>query len=391
MLKKSCAALLLIFALCANVLSAYAAPAPGPAAPSLNVNAKAAVLMEPVSGVLLLSQNPHEKLAPASVTKVMSMLLIYEAIADGRIKWDDVVTVSDHAAGMGGSQIFLEPMEQQTVRDLTKAVVIASANDAVVALGEYIAGSEEGFVLMMNNRARDLGLRDTHFVNACGLDADGHVTSAYDIALMTRELMLKHPEVFEFTKIWMDSITHRTARGESEFGLTNTNRLIRSYTGATGLKTGSTAQALYCIAATATRDGMDQIAVVLGAPDPGVRFGEAMKMLDYGFANYSVKKGEAADTVKDTVKIFKGDMETIGVAVKEQVTCLVPKGKTAEMESKIELLDTLSAPAPKGTKAGEIVYTFEGKEVGRSDLVTVEDVAKASLGNILGRTLRDWF
>ncbi len=360
-------------------------------APSLNVSAKAALLMEPSTGKILLSQNPHEKLPPASVTKVMTMLLIYEAIADEKIKWDDMVTVSQHAADMGGSQIFLEPMEQQSVRDLTKSIVVASANDAAVAMAEYIAGSEEGFVLMMNNKAKYLGMYDTNFVNACGLDVDNHLTSANDIALMTRELITKYPEVFEFSTIWMDTIVHKTARGQEEFGLSNTNRLIKSYQGATGLKTGSTGKALYCISATAKRDNMDLIAVVLGAPDPGTRFGEAMKMFDYGFANFALAQGDPRNTEKGTIKVFKGELEEVPVVVKEQVNTIIGKGKNATMDSKVEILDAISAPVRPGAKAGEIIYYYENSEVGRSDLIVLDGVKKASLGDIIQRLGRNWF
>ncbi|MCL2674096.1 MAG: D-alanyl-D-alanine carboxypeptidase [Defluviitaleaceae bacterium] len=362
-----------------------------PKAPSMGVNAKSAIVMEASTGKILLEQNAHEKLPPASVTKVMTMLLIYEAIGDGKINLEDMVTVSAHAAGMGGSQIFLEPMQQKSVQDLLKSVIIASANDASVALAEFIAGSEQGFVVMMNNKAKALGMNDTNFVNSSGLDVDGHVTSAYDIALMSRELINKYPEVFEYSTIWMDSIVHKTARGEEEFGLNNTNRLIRSYSGATGLKTGSTSKALYCISATATRDDMSQIAVVMGAPDPGTRFDEAKKMLDYGFANYAVSLGEPEGTVKGTIRILKGEVEEADVAIDKQISILVAKGKNRPLEHKIEMLDGLSAPAATGAKAGEIIYFQEGKEVGRSDLVITQDIAKAGLYDILGRVVRDWF
>ncbi len=358
--------------------------------PSLNVNAKAALLMEPTTGKILFDQNSHDKLPPASVTKVMTMLLIYEAVADGKIKWDDVVTVSDHAAGMGGSQIFLEPMEQQTVRDLTKCVVVASANDAAVAMGEFIAGSEESFVAMMNEKAKSLGMNDTTFKNACGLDTEGHITSAYDIAVMTRELVTKHPEVHEFSTIWMDTIVHKTAKGNQEFGISNTNRLLKNYSGATGLKTGSTADALYCISATAKRDSLNLISVILGAPNPTTRFQEAMKLLDYGFANYSITLGEPVGTEKGVIKIYKGEKEEVTVAVKNQVNCLVSKGNKSELESKVEMLEALKAPVAQGAKAGEIIYTFEGKEVGRSDLVTTEGTVKADLKDFISRLAKKW-
>lgn len=360
-------------------------------APSMNVAARAAVLMEPSTGKVLLEQNSHDKLPPASVTKVMTILLIYEAIADGKIKFDDVVTVSSHAASMGGSQVYLEAMEQQSVRDLLKSIVVASANDASVAMAEFIAGSEEGFVIMMNQKAQLLGMADTTFVNCCGLPAKGHETSAYDIALMSRELITKHPQVYEMTKIWMDKIIHRTARGDEEFGLANTNRLIKSYSGATGLKTGSTDEALYCISATAERDGLNLISVILGSPDSNTRFHEAMKMFDYGFANFKISKGDEAGTVMGKIKVHKGETEEVEFAVKTQINALVGKGNTKMMESHVEALEALSAPCPVGSKAGEIVYMFEGKEVGRSDLVTVTEVKRASLPDMMKRLLYRWF
>ncbi len=366
------------------------APAADANVPSMNVTARSAVLMEPTTGRILLAQNPHEKLAPASVTKVMTMLLIYEALDDDKIKWDDMVTVSTHAASMGGSQVYLEVMEQQTVRDLTKSVVVASANDAAVAMAEYIAGSEDGFVTMMNNKAKSLGMNDTHFVNACGLDADGHYTSAYDIAIMSRELVTKYPQIHEFSKIWMDKIVHKTARGFEDFGLSNTNRLIRSYQGATGLKTGSTSQALYCISATAERNGLSLIAVVMGAPDPTTRFGEAIKMMDYGFANYAMAPGDAAGTVMGEMAVSKGKDDTVALMVKKQVSALVPKGKTVELTRKTEVTGSLEAPVAEGAKAGEVIYYYEGNEVGRSDLVAAEAVPRASLMDNIRRNLYRW-
>jgi len=384
-------AISIMIAVMAGLGSAQAfAQTEAPSAPKFTVDAKAALLMEPRTGQILLEQNPNEALAPASVTKIMTMLLVYEAISDGRIKWDDKVTVSEHAASMGGSQVYLEAGEQQSVRDLVKCMVISSANDASVALAEFVSGSEDAFVANMNERAKALGMNDTVFKNACGLDAPGHVTSAKDIALMTREILLKHPEVFEFSTIWMDSIIHRTARGASEFGLSNTNRLLKSYTGATGMKTGSTATAMYCISATAKRDDMELIAVILGSPNPTTRFGEAAKLLDYGFATYSVVLGEEAGTVKSSVNILKGEKEFLPVAVRTQVACLVAKGNKNQLESRIELFETLSAPVAQGTKAGEVVYMFDGKEVGRSDLVTTTGTVKAGLGDQMLRLLRKW-
>ncbi len=359
--------------------------------PSLNVDAKSAILIEPTSGKIILDQNSHEKLAPASVTKIMTILLIYEALETGKIKWEDIVTVSEHAAGMGGSQIFLEPSEQQSVRDLTKSVLIASANDASVAMAEFIAGSEENFVNMMNEKAAVLNMENSHFMNACGLDADDHYSSAYDIALMTKELITKYPQVFEYSKVWQDTITHKTARGESEFGLTNTNKLVKKYQGATGLKTGSTSKALYCLSGTAERDGMSLIGVILAAPDPTVRFHEVMKMFDYGFATFALASGEAPGTVVGKIPVLKGKAEDVDVVVKDMVNTIVAKGNSKTLAQDVQILTGINAPVKKGTKAGEIVYSFNDKEVGRSDLIVAEDVEIASNWEILQKSLKNWF
>ncbi len=361
------------------------------APPSLNVDAKAAVLLEPTTGKILLAQNMHEKLPIASVTKVMTILLVYEAVESGKISWDDIVTVSDHAAGMGGSQIYLEPMEKQTVRDLLKSVIIASANDSAVALAEFIAGSEDGFVILMNKRAASLGMLDTTFKNACGLDTEGHLSSAYDVAMMSKELILKFPEVLQISSIWMDTITHKTARGEEDFGLSNTNKLIRAYNGASGLKTGSTSEALFCITATATREGMQLVSVILGGPTSEIRFHEAVRMFDYGFANYVVIQGESSGTPKGVVNVNKGEKEQVGVAIKKQINCLVPKGKNVVVDSKVEILPAIDAPVPIGTKAGEIIYYADGEEVGRSDLIAMDNINKAGLFDTLRMGIKKWF
>ncbi|MCL2456072.1 MAG: D-alanyl-D-alanine carboxypeptidase [Defluviitaleaceae bacterium] len=358
---------------------------------AVSIDAKASFLMEAETGKILHEHNAHEKLAPASVTKVMTMLLIYEALEQERIKWDDTVTVSAHAASMGGSQIFLEQEEKQSVRDLVKSIVIASANDAAVAMAEFVAGSEEAFVTQMNNKARALGMTNTNFANACGLDADGHLTTAHDIALMSRELILKYPEVFDYAKTRLDKIIHRTARGEEEFGLTNTNRLIRSYSGATGLKTGSTSQAMYCISATAEKEGMQLIAVVLAAPDPVVRFDGAMKMFDFGYANFALIAKEESGTQMGEIKIFKGAVETSPVVIKSQVNMVAPKGKHVVLDGKVVLAESLNAPVAKGHSAGEVIYTWEGAEVGRSELIVPDDIEKATVTIIMDRMFRDWF
>ena len=375
----------LVFSFCLGSLGSTAH------AQGISLDAKASLLMEAETGKILHEHNPHEKLAPASVTKVMTMLLIYEALDQEKIKWDDIVTTSAHAAGMGGSQIFLEEGEQQTVRDLTKAIVIASANDAAVAMAEFISGSEDTFVSAMNKKAADLGMVNTNFANACGLDAPGHLTTAHDIALMSRELILKYPDVFKYATTRLDKIVHKTARGEEEFGLTNTNKLIRNYTGATGLKTGSTSEALYCISATAEKEGMQLISVILGSPNPGVRFDNAMKLLDFGYANFALIAKEEAGTEMGAVHIFKGLTETSPVVIKEQTNMVAPKGKHVELTGEVVIMEGLTAPVKAGQPVGEVIYTWEGEEVGRSQLIVPEDVDRASANVMIDRIFRRWF
>lgn len=356
----------------------------------LGLTSKSALLMEEDTGTILYEQNSHEALPPASVTKVMTLLLIYEGERDGKFEWTDTVQVSEHAASMGGSQVFLEEGETQTAADMTKSIAIASANDAAVAMAEFLAGSEEAFVQKMNERAKELGMEDTNFVNACGLDTEGHVSSAYDIALMSRELMENFPEIKEYTTTWQDSIVHKTRRGEETFGLTNTNKLIQWYDGATGLKTGSTGNALYCLSGTAERDGMGLIAVVMAAPDYKVRFREVMQLLDYGFANYAIEKGREKGYAMGEVPVEKGMTDTVEAVVAEEISVLVPKGKEAQWETRTELLPAVSAPVEAGTKVGELVYLRDGEEVGRVELTAGEDVAKANMDTMLRRMLAGW-
>ena len=357
---------------------------------ALDVNGRSALLMEVSTGKVLYEKNADEALPPASVTKIMTLLIIYDSVSSGKIKWDDTVSVSEHAASMGGSQIFLEPGEKQTVADLTKSIAIASANDAAVAMAEFIGGSEDSFVSLMNERAKNLGMKNAVFKNACGLDTDGHVMSARDIALMSRELMLNYPEVTKYTTTWQDTITHTTKKGSSEFGLTNTNKLIKQYADATGLKTGSTGKALYCLSGSSKRDGMELIAVIMAAPDPKVRFKEVMKMLDYGFANYAIKQGEAEGTKKGEVTVYKGAADKVDAVIKGSVSVLTAKGESAELESKAELCEAVNAPVKKNDKLGTLVYFSGGKEVGRCDLVAAEDVEKAGFLHNAAELLRDW-
>jgi len=358
--------------------------------PPLVLESKSALLMDEATGTILFEKNSHEAMPPASVTKIMTLLLIYEGEEAGQFAWEDSVQVSEHAASMGGSQVFLEPGEIQTAADLTKCIAIASANDAAVAMAEFVAGSEEAFVERMNKKAAELGMQDTQFENACGLDVDGHVTSAYDIALMSRELMTRFPEIQDYTTTWQDTILHKTRKGESEFGLTNTNKLIKWYEGATGLKTGSTGKALYCLSGTAERDGLRLIAVVMAAPDFKVRFQETMKLLDYGFANYSAEKGLPAGEKLAEVPVTKGMEDKVDAVVDEEISFLLKKDGGKEWETKTELLPAVDAPVQIGEKLGEVVYLIDGAEVGRTDLVADCDVEKTDLTTMLERMLKIW-
>ena len=366
-------------------------PVQGEETAPLTLESKSALLMDAGTGTVLYEQNSHEAMPPASVTKVMTMLLIYEAEENGQFQWEDQVQVSDHAASMGGSQVFLEAGETQTAADMTKCIAIASANDAAVAMAEFVAGSEEAFVERMNQKARELGMQDTHFENACGLDAEGHVTSAHDIALMSRELMTRFPEIKEYTTTWQDTIIHRTRKGETEFGLTNTNKLIKWYEGATGLKTGSTGKALYCLSGTAERDGLHLIAVVMAAPDFKIRFQETMKLLDYGFANYSAQKGLPAGEKAGEISVTKGMKDSVDAVVAEEASFLVKKEDGKEWETKTEMLPFVDAPVKKGEKVGELIYLINGETVGRTDLVAENAVEKADIRTMLERMLELWF
>ena len=335
--------------------------------PSLDLSAKSAILMEASTGTILFEKASHEALPPASVTKIMTMLLVMEALDNGQYTLDDKVSVSEFAASMGGSQVFLEPNEQMSVHDLLKAVAVASGNDAAAALAEFTAGSHDAFVAKMNERAKQLGMNDTNFVNCNGLDADGHVTSAHDIALMSRELM-KHPKIFEYTTIWMDSLR------DGAFGLVNTNKLVRFYQGATGLKTGSTSVAGFCISATAKRDGMDLIAVVMGSPTSKERFADASKMLDYGFANYGICNTLVKEDELSPITLKKGVKETVDIGLADGFSLLMKKAEIANMEKKITLPESINAPITKNHKVGTVEFFSNGNSVGKCDIVAKEDI-----------------
>ena len=335
---------------------------------SLNLESGSAVLIEQNSGKVLYEKNMHEQLRPASVTKVMTILLIMEAIDSGKINYDTQIPCSENASSMGGSQIWLDTTETLSVNDMLKAICVVSANDCTVAMAEYLEGSQEAFVQKMNEKAKELGMNDTCFKNCHGIDEDGHITSAYDIALMSRELLSKHPDITKYTTIYMDSLRD----GKSE--LVNTNKLIRTYNGITGLKTGSTSLALYNLSASATRDDLSLIAVIMKAPTTKLRFAEAQKLLDYGFSNYSyIKLGDNGDTVK-SVPISKGIETNINATVDNTSGVLISKGKEKQIEQNVFVQDNLSAPVYKGQKVGEITYTLNGETLDIIDLVASSDV-----------------
>lgn len=360
------------------------------AAPALDLSAKSAVVMEAGSGTILYEKEKDKELPPASVTKVMSLLLIFQEIDSGKLKLNDKVTVSEHAASMGGSQVFLEPSEVQDVETLIKCVVISSANDAVVALAEHIAGSEDAFVKRMNQEAKKLGMKHTTFKNACGLDADGHVTTAYDIALMSRELTTKHPDIFKYTKIWMDSFTHETKKGTTEFELSNTNKMIKQYNGCTGLKTGSTSTAKFCLSATATRNGVDLIAVVMASDDSKTRVKDASALLDYGFSNCQVVEDITTSKEIGKIPVEKGKKETVSYPekIKTKITRIKSDGGKLKKEIKIK---TVKAPIKKGQAVGKIIYKDGNTIAAETEIKALENIEKMDYLSSLQRVMGEYF
>lgn len=370
----------LLAAALAAALLALPAPAAQAASGTPAVNCGAAVLMEKETGTILYEQNSHDKLEPASVTKIMTLLLVMEAVDSGRISLDQTVTISAHAVSMGGSQIWLKEGEQMTVHDLLKAVAVVSANDGAVALAELVAGSEEGFVALMNQRAAELGMADTTFVNCTGLPAAGHLTSAHDIALMSRELILNHPSIREYTTIWMDSLR------DGAFQLTNTNKLIRFYDGATGLKTGSTDSALYCLSATAERSGMELIAVVLKSPTSQDRFDAARALLDYGFANYTLMD-VYPDQALPPIDVLLGEEDCVQPVLSQSSRILVDKAQLNSVTSQINLCENVEAPVEAGQKLGEMVVTVDGQVLQTIPIVAEKAVARLTVPGIFLRFL----
>lgn len=370
----------LLFVFSAVIFMSAMCPFAEVSAAELDIDAKSCILMEMTTGTVLYEYNADEALPPASVTKIMTILIVMDAIDNGMISSDDIVTVSANAASMGGSQVYLEAGEEMSVGELLKCVIIASANDAAVALAEYVSGSESAFVERMNERAAGLGMTNTHFVNTNGLDdspdAENHLTSARDIAIMSCELMTKHPEVTEYTTVWMDTIRN------GEFGLTNTNRLIRFYRGATGLKTGSTSKAGFCISATAERDGMQLVAVIMGSPTRDVRNEAAKTLLDYGYANYSLYTSNGGEGENIAVTGGKADTAATEYA---SFSCVLGKGKAASVTEEITINKSAAAPLSVGDIVGEVTYTLDGEVIGSVPVTVSESVERIGYLDIIYR------
>lgn len=353
--------------------------------PTLNLNVGSAILIEQSSGQVLYEQNMHQQLRPASVTKVMTILLIMEAIDSGRISYNDKIPCSEKAAGMGGSQIWLDVREELTVDEMLKAICVVSANDCTVAMAEYLAGSEESFVSQMNAKAKELGMNDTTFKNCHGIDEDGHVTSAYDISLMSRELLIKHPSITKYTTIYMDTLR------DGKSSLVNTNKLIRNYKGATGLKTGSTSIALYNLSASATRNDLSLIAVVMKAPTGPIRFAEAQKLLDYGFNNFEYKKlANKNDLIKE-ISVGKGIENSVKAILENDSRVLIQKGQNKDVVQTVQLFDNINAPVFAGQILGDITYSLNGTEISKVNIVAEKSVDKNTAFNMIEHVVFNWF
>jgi D-alanyl-D-alanine carboxypeptidase (penicillin-binding protein 5/6) len=339
------------------------------------ITAPSAVLMETSSGKILFEKNPHEQRPCASITKVMTMLLVCEAIDNGKLSLDDTITASAHAASMGGSDIWLEEGETMSADDMIKATVVASANDAAVALAEHLCGSEEVFVEKMNEKASQLGMNDTVFKNCNGLDEDGHITSAYDVAVMSRELM-KHEMIFDYTSIWLDNLR------DGKTQIVNTNKLLKTYKGITGLKTGTTNDAGCCMAASATRGDMSLVAVVLGCNSGKERFSDAAALLDYGFANFSVTQLKAPEDLPKTIKVENGMQGNIGIGCDVNASIVLDKNSSSKIVSKIDLPETIEAPVVSGQKLGTVTYSLDGNAVKSFEITALQDAEKISFASV---------
>lgn len=359
---------------------------------SIGIQAPHAILMEASTGTILYEKDAHVAVPPASVTKIMTMLLIFEALEDDKIKPEDTVVVSERAASMGGSQVFLEPNEKQTVDTMLKCIAVASANDACVAMAEYVSGSEEAFVNKMNERAKELGMENTHFVNCNGLDVEGHVTSAYDIALMSRELLVNHPQVHNYCTIWMDTIIHNTAKGSQEFGLSNTNKLIKQYEYCTGLKTGSTSDAGFCVSATAKKDNMELIAVIMNGETSKSRFLDATTLLNYGYANYQIYQDTDADREKLYEIPVKGGVKTevLPIYEKDYAYLLMNGESLNDVEKRLELPEVIEAPVAKDQILGTLSYYHGNEKMGEVNILASEEVNAAEYIDYVERVWLAW-
>lgn len=348
------------------------------ASDNLGLSAPSAILMEASTGTIIYEKDADTSLHPASITKIMTLILIFDALDAGTIHLDDTVTVSEHAASMGGSQVFFEPGETQTVDTMIKCISVASANDACVAMAEYIAGSETEFVARMNERAKGLGMNNTNFVNCCGLDTDGHMTTAHDVALMSRELITKYPQIHDYCTIWMDNITHVTKKGSSEFGLANTNKLIRQYEYATGLKTGSTGLAKFCVSATAKKDGVELIAVIMAAPDPKGRFADATALLNYGFSKCQVYSDDNPKPLAN-LPIKRGTSDFVELSYQGTFRYVDTTGADLSgITKEIKLPKEASAPIKAKDVAGKAVYKLNGTEIGSVPIIYNESIPEAT-------------
>ncbi len=360
--------------------------------PSIGIEAPHAVLMEASTGEILYEKDAHTASAPASVTKIMTMLLIFDALEIGKIKLEDPVVVSERAASMGGSQVYLEENEKQTVETMLKCISIASGNDACVAMAEHLYGSEEAFVTKMNERAKGLGMEQSHFVNCHGLDADGHEFSAYDVALMSRELLTKYPQIHDYCTVWMDTITHTTARGSSEFGLSNTNKLIRQYEYCTGLKTGSTGKAGFCVSATAQKDEMELIAVVMNGETSKSRFQDAVTMLNYGYANFRIYRDtdEQREPLEE-ISVTGGVKMKVQLVYEKEFSYLLMNGENiTDVERRLELPEEVKAPVETGQPLGMLTYYHGNEKLGEIQILAQEEIKAAGYMDYVKRVWLAW-
>lgn len=378
----------LVFLLCMTLFLGNVLPVRA----ATEITAPSAILLEASTGQVIYEKNATERRSPASITKIMTLLLIFEALSEGKVSLQDEVVTSAHAKSMGGSQVFLEEGETQTLETMIKCIVIASGNDASVAVAEHIAGSEADFVEKMNAKATELGMVDTHFEDCCGLtDSDSHYTTAKDVAIMSRELTVKYPEVFTYTRIWMEDITHVTRRGSSTFTLSSTNKLLKWYQWTTGLKTGSTAKAKFCISATASKDGMDLIAVIMGSPDPKERFHDAEKLLNYGFSVSNLYVDENKEPLPQ-MRVEGGVEESVSLHYAEEFRYLDVTGRDlSAVEKELKLPESVKAPVTEGKTAGQAVYRIGGEEIGRVAVLYDASVEKAGFGDYFKKVLGIYF